>query len=85
MFFFIFYYVFVCVFIVGFNLIDYKMVMYFYMEGNIVGCDFCGIVVDVGFFLGIFFGIKVIGVDFFYCLNNFDNGVFVEYVVSDVC
>jgi NADPH:quinone reductase-like Zn-dependent oxidoreductase len=59
------------------------MVTHFYMEGNTVGCDFCGIVVDAGPLSGIPLGTKVIGADFPYRPNNPDNGAFAEYAVSD--
>lgn len=68
---------------VGLNPTDYKMVTHFYMEGNTVGCDFCGLVVDAGPLSGIPVGTKVIGADFPYRPNNPDNGAFAEYAVSD--
>lgn len=42
------YHVLVRVLAVGLNPTDHKMITHFYMDGNTVGCDFCGIIESAG-------------------------------------
>ncbi|KAI1125436.1 GroES-like protein [Nemania abortiva] len=77
------YHVLVRVLAVGLNPTDCKMIKNFYMEGNIVGCDFCGIVELVGSSSVVPVGVRVIGADFPYRPNNPYNGAFAEYAVCD--
>ena len=77
------YHVLVRVLAVGLNPTDYKMITHFYMEGNTVGCDFCGIVEAAGPSSAIPVGARVVGADFPYRPNNPLNGAFAQYAVSD--
>ena len=77
------YHVLVRVLAVGFNPTDYKMITHFYMDGNTVGCDFCGMVEAAGVSSIISPGAKVCGADFPYRPNNPFNGAFAQYAVAD--
>lgn len=68
---------------VGLNPTDNKMTQNFYMEGNTVGCDFCGIVAVAGASSVLPVGTRVIGADFPYRPNNPYNGAFAQYAVCD--
>jgi NADPH:quinone reductase-like Zn-dependent oxidoreductase len=59
------------------------MVAYFFMDGNTVGCDFCGIVETAGSSSSIPPGTRVSGADFPYRRNNPYNGAFAQYAVLD--
>ena len=77
------YHVLVRVLAVGLNPTDHKMTTHFYMEGNTVGCDFCGIVEVAGSSSIVAKGVRVCGADFPYRRNNPYNGAFAEYAVAD--
>lgn len=77
------YHVLVRVLAVGLNPTDYKMVTHFYMEGNTVGCDFCGIVESAGPSALFPPGVRVCGADFPYRPDNPHNGAFSQWVVAD--
>lgn len=77
------YHVLVRVLAVGLNPTDHKMVTHFYMEGNTVGCDFCGIVETAGSSSLLPVGVRVCGADFPYRPNNPNNGAFAQYAVAD--
>lgn len=68
---------------VGLNPTDYKMITHFYMEGNIVGCDFCGIIEVAGSFARFRPGNRVCGAEFPYRRDNPRNGAFSQYMVVD--
>ncbi|MCJ1323142.1 hypothetical protein MMC15_008495 [Xylographa vitiligo] len=59
------------------------MITNFYMDGNTVGCDFCGITESAGPASTIPVGVRVIGADFPYRPNNPYNGAFAQYAVCD--
>lgn len=67
----------------GLNPTDYKMIIPFYMDGNPVGCDFCGIVKSAGSSSTIPVATRIIGADFLYRPNNRSNGALVQYAVCD--
>ena len=77
------YHVLVRVLAVGLNPTDYKMVMHFYMEGNTVGCDFCGIIESAGPSALFPPGVRVCGADFPYRPDNPYNGAFSQWVAAD--
>lgn len=77
------YHVVVRVLAVGLNPTDYKMLTHFYMEGNTVGCDFCGIVESAGASALVSPGDRVCGADFPYRPDNKLNGAFVQYAITD--
>ncbi|RYP39362.1 hypothetical protein DL768_010718 [Monosporascus sp. mg162] len=77
------YHVLVRVLAVGLNPTDYKMITNFFMDGNTVGCDFCGIVERAGSSSMVPVGARVIGADFPYRPNNPYNGAFAQYAVCD--
>jgi NADPH:quinone reductase-like Zn-dependent oxidoreductase len=68
---------------VGLNPTDHKMITHFYMEGNSVGCDFCGVIEEAGAHSLLTVGTRVTGADFPYRPNNPCNGAFQEYAVTD--
>lgn len=68
---------------VGLNPTDYKMITHFFMEGNTVGCDFCGIVESAGSSSLVSAGDRVCGADFPYRPNNPLMGAFQQFVVAD--
>lgn len=68
---------------VGLNPTDYKMITHFYMEGNTVGCDFCGIIEKAGSSAIFARGIRVCAADFPYRPNNPHNGAFTQWAVAD--
>ena len=68
---------------VGLNPTDYKMITHFYMEGNTVGCDFCGIVEKAGSSALFSLGTRVCGADFPYRPDNPHNGAFSQWAVAD--
>lgn len=68
---------------VGLNPTDYKMVTHFYIEGNTVGCDFCGIIESAGPSTLFHPGVRVCGADFPYRPDNPHNGAFSQWVVAD--
>ena len=53
------------------------------MDGNPVGCDFCGIVESAGSSSTVPVGTRIIGADFPYRPNNRANGAFAQYAVCD--
>ncbi|KAK2602738.1 hypothetical protein N8I77_009246 [Diaporthe amygdali] len=59
------------------------MITHFFMEGNIVGCDFCGIVESAGALALVSPGERVCGADFPYRPDNSLNGAFAQYAVTD--
>ncbi|KAJ4417397.1 transport protein particle 22 kDa subunit [Gnomoniopsis sp. IMI 355080] len=59
------------------------MITHFFMEGNTVGCDFCGIVEEAGASSLYPIGTRVCGADFPYRPNNPYNGAFAQYAVTD--
>ena len=75
------YHVLVRVLAVGLNPTDYKMITHFYMEGNTVGCDFCGIVETAGSSALFRPGDRVCGAEFPYRPDNPFNGAFSQYMV----
>ena len=77
------YHVLVRVLAVGLNPTDYKMITHFYMEGNTVGCAFCGIVEKAGSSAIIPPGVRVCGADFPYRPNNPLNGAFTNWATAD--
>lgn len=77
------YHMLVRVLAVGLNPTDYKMIQNFYMEGNTVGCDFCGVVEEIGSASTLPKGVRIIGADFPYRPNNPHNGAFQQYAVCD--
>jgi NADPH:quinone reductase-like Zn-dependent oxidoreductase len=77
------YHVLVRVRAVGLNPTDFKMITHFFMEGNTIGCDFCGIVEVAGPSALYKPGTRVCGADFPYRPNNPYNGAFSEYAVCD--
>ena len=77
------YHVLVRVLAVGLNPTDYKMVTHFYIEGNIIGCDFCGIIESAGLSALFSPGARVCGADFPYRSDNPHNGAFSQWVVAD--
>lgn len=77
------YHVLVRVLAVGLNPTDYKMITHFYMEGNTVGCDFCGIVQTAGSSAIFRPGDRVCGAEFPYRPDNPLNGAFSQYMVVD--
>ena len=77
------YHVLVRILAAGLNPTDYKMITHFYMEGNPVGCDFCGIVESAGSSSTVPVGTRIIGADFPYRPNNRSNGAFAQYAVCD--
>ncbi len=77
------YHVLVRVLAVGLNPTDHKMVTHFYIEGNTVGCDFCGIIESVGSSALFTPGARVCGADFPYRPDNPHNGAFSQWVVAD--
>ena len=77
------YHVLVRVLAVAVNPTDYKMVTHFYIEGNTVGCDFCGIVESAGPSAIFPPGVRVCGADFPYRPDNPYNGAFSQWVVAD--
>jgi NADPH:quinone reductase-like Zn-dependent oxidoreductase len=68
---------------VGLNPTDYKMITHFFMDGNTVGCDFCGIVEKAGESASVSPGERVCGADFPYRPDNKLNGAFAQYAVAD--
>lgn len=68
---------------VGLNPTDYKMVTHFFMEGNTIGCDLCGIIEEAGESAVLSKGTRVCGADFPYRPNNPANGAFQQYAVAD--
>ena len=68
------YHVLVRVLAVALNPIDYKMVTHFPVPGNMVGCDFCGIVVDKGASAMQELGTRVCGASFPYSRQLDDSG-----------
>ncbi|KAF2129143.1 GroES-like protein [Dothidotthia symphoricarpi CBS 119687] len=68
---------------VGLNPTDHKMVTHFFMQGNTAGCDFCGIVQEVGPQSSLHPGDRVAGADFPYRPSNPYNGAFAEYATAD--
>ena len=54
-----------------------------YMEGNTVGCDFCGIVETAGSSARFSPGDRVCGAEFPYRPDNSRNGAFSQYMVVD--
>lgn len=77
------YHVVVRVLAVGLNPTDYKMITHFFMDGNTVGCDFCGIVESAGASALVSPGERVCGADFPYRPDNKLNGAFAQYAVTD--
>lgn len=77
------YHVAVRVLAVGLNPTDYKMITHFFMDGNTVGCDFCGIVESAGESALVSTGDRVCGADFPYRPDNKLNGAFAQYAVTD--
>lgn len=77
------YHIVVRVLAVGLNPTDYKMITHFYMDGNTVGCDFCGIVESAGESALVSPGETVCGADFPYRPDNKLNGAFAQYAVTD--
>lgn len=77
------YHVLVRVLAVGLNPTDHKMITHFYMEGNTVGCDFCGIIDTTGPESLLKPGRRVCGADFPYRPDNPHNGAFSQWVVAD--
>ena len=77
------YHVLVRVLAVGLNPTDHKMITHFYMDGNTIGCDFCGIIESAGSSSVIPPGARVCGADFPYRPNNPFNGAFAQYAVAD--
>ncbi|CAA9963955.1 hypothetical protein CFE70_007342 [Pyrenophora teres f. teres 0-1] len=77
------YHVRVRVLAVGLNPTDYKMVTHFFMQDNTAGCDFCGIVEEVGPQSTLGLGLRVCGADFPYHPSNPYNGAFAEYATAD--
>lgn len=77
------YHVVVRVLAVGLNPTDYKMITHFFMDGNTVGCDFCGIVESAGESALVSPGDRVCGADFPYRPDNKLNGAFAQYAVTD--
>ncbi|KAF2158978.1 hypothetical protein M409DRAFT_30512 [Zasmidium cellare ATCC 36951] len=67
------------------NPTDWKMITHFYMEGNVIGCDFCGVVVEAGSEAIHTPGTKICGAVFPYRVdkNNPQNGAFAQWVVAD--
>ncbi len=59
------------------------MITHFYMEGNTVGCDFCGIVETAGSSALFRRGDRVCGAEFPYRPDNPLNGAFSQYMVVD--
>lgn len=68
---------------VGLNPTDYKMVTHFFMQDNTAGCDFCGVIVQVGPESALGLGLRVCGADFPYRPSNSYNGAFAEYAIAD--
>nr|A0A0C6DWS6.1 RecName: Full=Trans-enoyl reductase bet3; AltName: Full=Betaenone biosynthesis cluster protein 3 [Neocamarosporium betae]BAQ25464.1 zinc-binding dehydrogenase family protein [Neocamarosporium betae] len=68
---------------VGLNPTDHKMVTHFFMQDNTTGCDFCGIIEEVGSASALPLGLRVCGADFPYRPSNPYNGAFAEYAVAD--
>lgn len=68
---------------VALNPTDYKMATRFYMEQNVIGCDFCGVVELAGTSAMMAEGTRVCGGVFPYRPNNRDNGAFSQWVVAD--
>ena len=77
------YHVFVRVLAVALNPTDHKMITHFYMEGNTVGCDFCGIVEATGSSALFRPGDRVCGAEFPYRPDKPLNGAFTQYMVVD--
>ena len=77
------YHVLVHVLAVGLNPTDHKMITHFYMEGNTVGCDFCGTVETAGSSALFDPGDRVCGAEFPYRPDNPLNGAFSQYMVCD--
>lgn len=77
------YHVVVRVLAVGLNPTDYKMITHFFMDGNTVGCDFCGIVESAGASALVSPGERICGADFPYRPDNKLNGAFAQYAVTD--
>ncbi|KAL2173168.1 chaperonin 10-like protein [Thermothelomyces heterothallicus CBS 202.75] len=77
------YHVLVRVRAVGLNPTDFKMITHFFMEGNTIGCDFCGVVEFAGPSALYGPGTRICGADFPYRPNNPYNGAFSEYAVCD--
>lgn len=81
------YHVLVRVLAVGLNPTDVKMTLNFYMEGNAVGCDFCGVVVMAGPSSVVPVGVRILGANFPYRHNNNNpsggNGAFAQYAMCD--
>ncbi|KAI0469089.1 putative zinc binding dehydrogenase [Xylaria cf. heliscus] len=83
------YHVRVKVLAVALNHCDYKMVQSFPVPGNMVGCDFCGIIVDVGTEAVVVLGARVCGAAFPYgrqCAADVSgprSGAFAQFVVAD--
>ncbi|KAJ4263545.1 hypothetical protein NW762_006364 [Fusarium torreyae] len=67
------------------NPTDFKMVTHFFMEDNVIGCDFCGIIEKAGPKALFPVGTRVCGSDFPYRANreNPQNGAFTEWIVVD--
>ncbi|KAM0551731.1 hypothetical protein ACHAPJ_008298 [Fusarium lateritium] len=67
------------------NPTDFKMVTHFFMEDNVIGCDFCGIIEKAGSEALFPVGTRVCGSDFPYRANreNPQNGAFAEWIVVD--
>ncbi|PHH92957.1 hypothetical protein CDD83_3115 [Cordyceps sp. RAO-2017] len=59
------------------------MLTHFFMDGNTVGCDFCGIVDEAGPSSVHPPGVRVCGADFPYRPGNPYNGAFAQYAVVD--
>lgn len=77
------YHVLVRILAVSLNPTDCKMVSHFYKEGNATGCDFCGIVEQVGSSAVIPIGTRVCGAVFPYGIDNVCNGAFSQWVAAD--
>ena len=77
------YHVLVPVLAVGLNPTDYKMVTHFYIEGNTVDCDYCGIIESAGPSALFPPEVRVCGADFPYRPDNPHNGAFSQWVVAD--
>ena len=77
------YHVLIRVLAVGLNPTDWKMITNFYIGGNTIGCDFCGIVESAGSSSTVPVGARVIGAEFPYRPNNPLNGAFSQYALSD--
>ncbi|KAI3390264.1 hypothetical protein diail_10791 [Diaporthe ilicicola] len=79
------YHVLVQVTAVALNATDFKMSTRFHMENNVVGCDFCGVVMRAGKMASDSApeGTRVCGAIFPYRPDNGDNGAFAQWLVAD--